>query len=530
MRLPRTLILGLDGATPELLFEGIERGELPALASLLERSAHGPLRSTLPPMTLPAWSSFLTGRGVGVHGIFDFVRRDPSDGRLRFVDARDRAVPTIPRLLSDRGLRVGTFLFPTTWPPERLTGGQISGFDSPVATTVPPSAYAPPGLHGRVRRILGGRDLTYADFSELRKGPGWEDAAIASLLAGIADKEAVARALIEAGPAYDVFAIIFGEADTASHHFWHVCDPRSPRHDPTLRERHGDAIRSVYRRLDEAVGALLEAGPGWDAVIVASDHGFGGASDRVLHLNAFLAREGFLRWNGGGGTAGALRAAVARAVPAKLLEAGLRRAPRGLLERLDERARWGAIDLVRTEAFSDELDYAPSVRLNVEPEAAGHVRERLERALLDWRDPADGGRVVRAVHRNEDLNPGPCAARGPDLWLELETPGGYSYCVLPSRPGDPPNARLPRSQWRGRKGGGMSGSHRRDGIYFLSAPGVEAGRRTMEIADVLPTWLEAAGHSLDDLSAGRAAAVNDPPPSEDPEALARRLQSLGYLG
>ncbi len=529
MRLCRTLAIGLDGATPELLFGGIECGELPHLGALLEGAAHGPLRSTMPPMTLPAWSSFLTGRTPGVHGIFDFCRREPGTGRLRFVDARDRAVPTLPRILSDRGLRVGTFLFPTTWPPEPLSGGQISGFDSPVATRVPPSACAPAELHGRIRGWLGGRDLHYADFSELRKDARWEGRAIASLLQGIADKERIACKLLTSGAPYDFFGILFGESDTVSHHFWHLADPRSPRHDPAAAVRFGDAIGAVYRRLDAAVGTILATDPGFEAVIVASDHGFGGASDRVLHLNAFLAEAGFLHWRGPS-RVGPLRATAARLLPRRLLERGLRLAPRPLLERIDGQARWGAIDLDRTEAFSDELDYAPSVRLNAEPVGRGFLLERLERALLDWRDPVDGGRVVRAVHRNADLNPGPCSDRGPELWLELNTPGGYSYCVLPSGPGDAPHARLPRARWRGAKGAGMSGSHRRDGIYVLRAPGVAAGRRSMDIADVLPTWLRGAGWSLDEVAGGVTPSANDEAPPEDPQALADRLRSLGYLG
>jgi predicted AlkP superfamily phosphohydrolase/phosphomutase len=528
LSLPRTLAVGLDGATPELFFGGIERGELPVLASLLDGAAFGPLRSTLPPMTLPAWSSFLTGRPPGVHGIFDFCRRDPETGRLRFVDARDRAVPTVPRMLSDRGLRVGTFLFPTTWPPEPLSGGQISGFDSPVATRVPPSACSPPSLHGRIRGWLG-HDLAYADFSELRKGAHWEARAAASLLQGIADKEQVACRLLQEGAPYDFFGILFGEADTACHHFWHLADPGSPRHDPELRPRYGDTIAAVYRRLDAALGAILAADPGFESVIVVSDHGFGGASDRVLHLNAFLAQQGFLHWQGSR-RVGRLRASAARIMPRTLLERVLRRAPRSLLERIDEQARWGAIDLARTEAFSDELDYAPSIRLHAEPVGRGFLVDRLERALLDWRDPTDGGCVVRAVHRNEDLNPGPCSDRAPELWLELETPGGYSYCVLPSGPGDPPVARLPRSRWRGSKGAGMSGSHRRDGIYVMRGPGIVPGRRSMDIEAVLPTWLRAANGSLDEIAAGVTVPAEEGAPEGDPDALAERLRSLGYLG
>lgn len=540
-RFPRTLVVGLDGATPELLFGMVDRGELPALARLRGRAAWGTLRSTLPPMTLPAWSSFLTGVEPGDHGIFDFFVRQPLTGRVRFIDARDRAVPTIPRLLSDRGLRVGTFLFPTTWPPEELTGGQVSGFDSPVATRVPRSACAPRSLHGRIRSLLG-RDLAYADFSELRKGARWEERAAEALLRGIEDKERLAVHLVEDGPPYDLFAILFGEADTACHHFWNLADPLSPRHDPVRALEFGDVVAAVYRRLDAALGRLLSAGPGWDRVIVASDHGFGPASDRVLHLNSFLAQEGFLRWRRGSGPAGDLGRGLARLLPPRLLEETLRCAPRALLARWEGGSRWGRIDLARSEAFSDEASYAPSIRLNLAGRdplgivpggmAGSASREmvvgRLERALLAWRDPICGGRVVRAVHRREELYPGPCVDRAPDLVLELETPGGCTYNLLPSGPGDAPVTRLPRDRWRGAKGGTMSGSHRRDGVYLMSCPPGERGERELEIARLLPTWLRSIG--MDDLE---GSAPPSPPRAGtaegEPRRLVRRLRSLGYL-
>ena len=540
-RLPRTLIVGIDGASPDLLFGMIDRGELPALEALRRRSAWGVLRSTLPPMTLPAWSSFLCGCGPGAHGIFDFFAREPGTGRLRFVDARDRAVPTIPRLLDGRGWRVGTFLFPTTWPPVELSGGQVSGFDSPVATRVPVSACAPPSLHGRIRTLLG-RDLAYADFSELRKGRRWEERAAAALLRGIEDKERLAVDLVERGPPYDLFALLFGEVDTACHHFWHLADPLSPRHDPEGALEHGDLIAAVYRRIDAAVGRLLEAGPGWERVIIASDHGFGPASDRVLHLNAFLAERGFLRFRGGPGAAGEAATRLARLLPPRLLEEALRRAPDDLRARAEAGARWGRIDLSRTEAFSDEASYAPSIRLNLAGRDPGGIvpggwagavsREaligRLERALLDWTDPIDGGSVVRAVHRREAIYSGPCVARAPDLVLELETPGGCTWNVLPSRPGAPAVEVLPRPRWRGAKGGTMSGSHRRDGVYMLTGRSGERGEGTRQIADLLPDWLRSIG--LSELLEEGAPAAPEPSASDaEPLHLARRLRGLGYL-
>lgn len=515
------------------------------MAALRDRGRWGNLASTRPPMTLPAWSSFLTGAEPAEHGIFDFTRREPGSGKVRVVDARDRACPTLPRLLSDQGYKVGTFFFPTTWPPEELSGGQISGFDSPVATRVPPEACRPRDLYDLSTQVVG-HPLSFAAISELRKGPRWEERAAEALLGGIEEKERFALALLDRGAPYDFFGLLFGESDTVAHHFWHLSDPQSPRHDPFVGRVFGDLLLRVYKRLDTCLGRLLSADRGFESVVIASDHGFGGSSDRVLHLNAYLGQEGFLGWRGRGWSAGFPRR-VASLLPERLLERVVRGLPDDLVAGLDGHSRYSAIDFSTTTVFSDERDYAPSLWLNLEgrepqgtvpsgPSGAllrAELLQRLERSLMDWRDPVDGASVVRALVARDEVFHGPCADRAPDFLLELERPYGYSYNVLPSSPGGPVTRRLPRAQWRGAKGAGMAGSHREDGIYLLSMPGLTRHRQRMKIADLLPSWLELQGLSgigLDSPTSVPSPSVQGPSsvPS-DPAALAARLRRLGYL-
>ena len=552
----RTLCLGFDGATPQLLFRWIEEGKLPNLAALQQRARWGSLASTQPPMTLPAWSSFLTGVPPAEHGIFDFTRREYGTGKLRVVDARDRAVQTVPRSLSDQGFHVGTFFFPTTWPPEDLSGGQVSGFDSPVATRVPPEAYRPRELYDLALEV-NGRPLSFAAFSELRMGAQWEEMAADALLRGIEEKERFVLALLRRREPYDFFGLLFGESDTVAHHFWHLSDPGSPRHDPELAPRFSDVLLRVYQRLDTCLGRLLATDPGFESVVIASDHGFGGSSDRVLHLNAFLAEQGFLSWRRGAWAAGLPRRG-AQLVPEQVLERLVRVLPPSLVTGLDGHSRYSAIDFHQTQVFSDERDYAPSLWLNLEgrePEGTvpagpsgelmrAELSQRLERSLMQWRDPIDGARIVRRLISRREAFVGPCADRAPDFLLELERPGGYTYNVLPSRPGGSSSARVPRSQWRGAKGAGMAGSHREDGIYLLAHPGLEPGEERMGIADLLPLWLRCQklpmhssplpadhikghrGWESDPLGNASSGVVE---PEAGTVALTERLRSLGYI-
>ena len=69
----RVLIIGLDGATFRLIKPLISQGKLPVLSRLLKEGSHGELESTMPPMSAQAWTSFMTGRNIGKHGLVDFL-------------------------------------------------------------------------------------------------------------------------------------------------------------------------------------------------------------------------------------------------------------------------------------------------------------------------------------------------------------------------------------------------------------------------------------------------------------------------
>ncbi len=68
----KLLVIGLDGGTFTLLRPWMAEGNLPNLAGLAATGVSGVLESTCPPLTAPAWSSFMTGMNPGKHGIFDF--------------------------------------------------------------------------------------------------------------------------------------------------------------------------------------------------------------------------------------------------------------------------------------------------------------------------------------------------------------------------------------------------------------------------------------------------------------------------
>src|SRR5437870_9410462 len=108
MKTPKVLIVGLDSATFDLARPWIAEGKLPSLTALMQNGAWGRLASVVPPITPPAWTSFMTGKNPGKHGIFHFLEASPGRYGLRYLNAGSRRAKTIWRILSDTGYTVGT--------------------------------------------------------------------------------------------------------------------------------------------------------------------------------------------------------------------------------------------------------------------------------------------------------------------------------------------------------------------------------------------------------------------------------------
>lgn len=551
----RHLVVGLDGADLSIVRE-LGPGALPNLHACMARGAYAHQRSVMPPATLPNWTTFLTGVDPGRHGVFDFTLREGE--RVRFVGGTVRAVPTVFARLDALALRTAVLFFPATYPPERLRHGVfVSGWDSPVAFAADASFVHPPSLHASIERRFG--PIRFDDVDEFDAGrEGFHATLPAALERRIAAKVELARWLL-ASESWDVFALYLGELDTASHHLFAHHDPRSPRHPGGGAPR--DGLGRVYRAADAALGELLEsAGGAAVELTVASDHGSGGSSDTLVHLNRALADAGLLTFRPVREQAALLgwaKDVALTRLPAAWRERVFRFAGNLLPSWLESRNRFGAIDFANTRAFSDELNYFPAVILNlagrephgtVEPGAVESTIRDVERALLALRDPWSGSRVVRAVHRREALFDGPLVHRAPDLVLELELDGGYSYGVAPSRGPGAVFEKLPREEHLGRKGRSLAGSHRDRGLFVACGPSVsEVGEIDCGIADAMATLLVRLGVSVPADASGRALfEILTPEPGgpsvalpevadvrtsggHDEAAIERRLRALGYV-
>ena len=74
----RVMVIGLDGATFDLIKPWVREGKLPTFKKLIDTGVHGQLTSTIPHGTIPAWPSFATGCNPGMHSFYDFFKEIPS--------------------------------------------------------------------------------------------------------------------------------------------------------------------------------------------------------------------------------------------------------------------------------------------------------------------------------------------------------------------------------------------------------------------------------------------------------------------
>src|SRR5437899_5922760 len=103
---------------------------MPNLAKLMDAGVSGKLESVLPPITPPAWTSFMTGKNPGKHGIFHFVEAAVDSYEMDYANGGSRRSATVWKILNAAGFSVGTMNIPFTYPPEALDGFQISGLRS----------------------------------------------------------------------------------------------------------------------------------------------------------------------------------------------------------------------------------------------------------------------------------------------------------------------------------------------------------------------------------------------------------------
>ncbi len=278
----KVCVIGLDCAPPELIFDRW-RNELPNLSRLMDSGIYGPLESTIPPITVPAWMCMMTGKDPGTLGVYGFRnRKDHSYDGLAFANSRMVREETVWDILAKHGKRSILIGVPLTYPPRPIGGLMVCDFlapDTSVEYTYPPE------LAKEIAQVVGEYIIDVRDFRTLDK-----DRLLEQIYKMTERRFQLARHLATSKP-WDFFMMVEMGPDRIHHGFWRYFDGGHPLYEKG--NPFENAIHDYYVRLDQHIGELLDALDRHTLVLVVSDHG-AKRMDGGICFNEWLIREGYL--------------------------------------------------------------------------------------------------------------------------------------------------------------------------------------------------------------------------------------------
>ncbi|MDB4986581.1 MAG: hypothetical protein JWN04_1759 [Myxococcaceae bacterium] len=277
----RVMLIGLDCVPPALAFDRY-RYLMPNLTALCERGAFAKLRSTHPPITVPAWTAMISGRDPGELGLYGFRKRVPNSYALELASSRDVQVERVWDVIAKQGLRSSLIAVPPSAPPFAVHGELVSCFLTPSseeAHTYP--AQLAGELCARFGPYLPDVEVRAADRSGLEP----------ALIAMTRQHFAIARHLWTTREPDFLMLVEIGP-DRLHHAFYADLDPTHPEH--RVDGPYNQVGERYYALLDRELGSMLALADDDTAIIVASDHGARPLRS-AFRINEWLLREGFLR-------------------------------------------------------------------------------------------------------------------------------------------------------------------------------------------------------------------------------------------
>jgi len=269
----KVLIIGLDGATWDLIRPWIEDGKLPMLRKLMKGGAWGILQSTIPPWTIPAWCSMTTGKNPSKLCFSTFMIKQGYTFRPYFLAANEQR--KIWDILSDNGKTVCLCNLPDLHYPYKINGHMVVGWlyrDKKRLTY-------PIDLIDELNNLVNGYKIDIME-ADVEKGkiigsPSAEDylRSVEELL----EKHSLTFEHLLTNKNWDFGFVVFTTPDRIQHRYW----------DEGILLNH-------YQKIDKKLDELLSMLDDNITIFLVSDHGFG-QRDYIFNINDWLIREGYLR-------------------------------------------------------------------------------------------------------------------------------------------------------------------------------------------------------------------------------------------
>jgi predicted AlkP superfamily phosphohydrolase/phosphomutase len=524
----KVFVLGLDGATWDLLEPLLQDGLLPTLARLREQGSSGSLRSIFPPLSPVAWTTVMTGKNSGKHGIFEFLEHGHNPLRGRVNSSRVIQSELLWEIAAKYGKKTVAGGVPMSYPArpaERFPGFFLGDFLSPAAA---PDFTSDPAIFAELEKEVG----PYQPWSISIHDGGNEAGVLADLHAFLKQHLKTVRFLMNRCE-WDLFIFDLMATDRFQHELWHAWDltHRMARG----RERELKALRpklvNFWQTLDRGVGLIEADLPSDTSLLLISDHGFG-PIEHYVNFNVWLLEHGYVALEDSfyvkqkhwfyrqGATPEWIYGVMSRLGLGNHRVSRFRGKQEGLMDRLGESLFLSRrhIDWSRTRAYAQ--GNFGQIFLNVKgrqphgcvaPEDVRLLLDELKARLMTILHPKTGEPLVEHIYERDELYHGPHAGLSPDLTIVLSD---WRYRTIGLHDFTTNKVITPAF--------GPTGDHRLEGILIATGPALRVGATPHDAAllDIAPTVLHLLGVPVPDDMDGRVLTeLLEPIPSRSADVL-----------
>jgi predicted AlkP superfamily phosphohydrolase/phosphomutase len=479
----RVLLLGLDGATWDLIEPWVKEGKLPSFERLMKEGSWGNLESTIPPLSPSAWTSIFTGASPAKHNVYGFVKQKKDSYFFTPISSKDRKAKPIWKIISVAGKRIILINIPFSYPPDKVNGIMTTGLGTPSKNS---NFVYPPGYKNKLLKEFPDYDVDFnEDLILLSTKP---KQFLQQIHRVTEERIRLVKHLLET-EVWDFFAVVLRALDVVQHYFWDD----------------DGIVFNYYKRFDGFLNYILDALDDDTIFCLCSDHGFGAVKNYV-YINNWLEKLGLLKIRNLSRLSSkkvdflsaeklqelllkaGLKNLVWRLKRSVLLEKVLKFIPSSSYQHLSE------IDWSKTKAYFLEGS-AGLININLkgrEPEGIVEEKEYLElrRYLADelskLRDPVTETQIIRKIYTKGELyQQNSELMEAPDLILlknkGYQFEGGYNH--LRETFGLPYHGGVKRP-----------GDHELNGILAILGAEIKAGVRIeAQVWDVAPTILRILG-------------------------------------
>jgi predicted AlkP superfamily phosphohydrolase/phosphomutase len=501
---------------------------MPNLGGAVKRGLSAELESVIPPVTAAAWSSFMTGKNPSKHDVFGFTRFEPQTYSIKLNNSSCIRSKTVWQILSEKGKRIVTLQLPFTYPPYKVNGRLVSGWDMP-STKV--NFTYPETLREEILALIPDLEetlnLALTEWITIDSDTVYV-ALVTKFMRAFEQGTEMAMHFLECED-WDVFMIHFQQTDFIQHKLWSYIEQACK--EPKNKSLRLEKIRECYRHYDDGVGQLLrKVEPVNPVRIILSDHGFGDYKG-VIAPNHYLQEWGYLRLknDGDGGALGPIKEFFKKSKYESLRRsyAMLAQAKNALLDRrmLKKYKSWAhyakdtlhddainrlPIDWKKTKVATVSATQVALLFVNMAgrgPQGvvrSGNDYEDLVSDLLtrlaDLRHPLTGQKVIALAARGRDVYTGfDDRVMLPDIVLIPVDGYGFSTSLTEYAPTL-----------------STSGLHRQFGIFIAEGDGIKRSVANFhpKLIDVVPTILHMLGLAVPADMDGRVLQEMFSDPSE----------------